>query len=84
MSRDFLQVRVYTLNSLLVFTCMITCQELHLRETQLKEELQSKEAEISRLQECLGLLHEAEMVRMAICTIGVGAGRRGAIAPLDV
>ena len=40
----------------------ITCQELHLRETRLREELQSQEAEISRLREelskCQGLLQE--------------------------
>ena len=40
----------------------ITCQELHLRDTRLREELQSQEAEISRLREelskCQGLLQE--------------------------
>ena len=41
---------------------ILLSQELHLRETRLREELQSQEAEISRLREelskCQGLLQE--------------------------
>ena len=35
----------------------VTYQELHLRETRLREELQSQEAEISRLREELSKCH---------------------------
>ena len=45
---------------------IISSQELHLRETRLREELQSQEAEISRLREelrmCWGLLWEEAQV----------------------